>query len=181
MTSGTHIPFLGVSELHSFAQLPQLFRFAAPAMEAICMGCKDSSCSFEPLRLKRRELNDLDVLLDGKGHGPLEAHLGKSGNLGLSDHGQDPNTVLVGGDWSMAFMTFHILGFSSSQLTKSYFSKGLKPPEFCLRTGDGRSRKALGGATWILGSDRSMVNFTKWGKLGAPVGDVRGWGYEPPK
>ena len=84
MTSGTHIPFLGVSELHSFAQLPQLFRFAAPAMEAICMGCKDSSCSFEPLRLKRRELNDLDVLLDGKGHGPLEAHLGKSGNLGLS-------------------------------------------------------------------------------------------------
>ena len=78
-------------------------------------------------------------------------------------------------------MTFHILGMSSSQLTKSYFSKGLKPPEFCLRKGDGRSRKALGGATWSLGSDRSMVNFTKWGKLGAPVGDVRGWDYEPPK
>ena len=156
MTSGTHIPFLGVSELHSFAQLPQLFRFAAPAMEAICMGCKDSSCSFEPLRLKRRELNDLDVLLDGKGMEGAwptwSPRIGESGNLGLSDHGQDPNTVL-GGDWNMVFMTFHILGFSSSQLTKSYFSKGLKPPEFCLRTGDGRSRKALGRATWILGSD----------------------------
>ena len=25
-------------------------------------------------------------------------------------------------------MTFHILGMSSSQLTKSYFSEGLKPP-----------------------------------------------------
>ena len=44
------------------------------AMETICMGCKDSSCSFEPLRLKRRELNDLDVLLVGWGpqiHGNL--------------------------------------------------------------------------------------------------------------
>lgn len=30
------------------------------------MGCKDSSCSFEPLRLKRRELNDLDVLIEMK-------------------------------------------------------------------------------------------------------------------
>ena len=95
--------------------------------------------------------------------------IGESGNLGLSDHGQDPNTVL-GGDWNMVFMTFHILGFSSSQLTKSYFSKGLKPPEFCLRTGDGRSRKALGRATWILGSDRSMVNFTKWGSWGPQLG-----------
>ena len=31
---------------------------------------------------------------------------------------------LVGGDWNMTFMTFHILGISSSQLTKSYFSEG---------------------------------------------------------
>jgi len=30
--------------------------------------------------------------------------------------------------WNMAFMTFHILGMSSSQPTKSYFSEGLKPP-----------------------------------------------------
>ena len=30
--------------------------------------------------------------------------------------------------WNMAFMTFHILGMSSSQLTNSYFSEGLKPP-----------------------------------------------------
>ena len=28
----------------------------------------------------------------------------------------------------MTFMTFHILGMSSSQLTNSYFSEGLKPP-----------------------------------------------------
>ena len=26
--------------------------------------------------------------------------------------------------WSMAFMTFHILGMSSSQMTYSYFSEG---------------------------------------------------------
>ena len=26
--------------------------------------------------------------------------------------------------WNMAFMTFHILGISSSQLTNSYFSEG---------------------------------------------------------
>ena len=32
--------------------------------------------------------------------------------------------LLVGGDWNMAFVTFHILGMSSSQLTKSYFSEG---------------------------------------------------------
>ena len=32
--------------------------------------------------------------------------------------------ALVGGDWT-CFMTFHILGISSSQLTKSYFSEGL--------------------------------------------------------
>ena len=30
--------------------------------------------------------------------------------------------------WNMAFITFHILGISSSQLTNSYFSEGLKPP-----------------------------------------------------
>ena len=30
--------------------------------------------------------------------------------------------------WNMAFLTFHILGMSSSQLTNSYFSEGLKPP-----------------------------------------------------
>ena len=30
--------------------------------------------------------------------------------------------------WNMAFMTFHILGMSSSQLTNSYFSEGVKPP-----------------------------------------------------
>jgi len=30
--------------------------------------------------------------------------------------------------WNMAFMTFHILGMSSSQLTNSYFSEGLRPP-----------------------------------------------------
>ena len=30
--------------------------------------------------------------------------------------------------WNMNFMTFHILGISSSQLTNSYFSEGLKPP-----------------------------------------------------
>ena len=30
--------------------------------------------------------------------------------------------------WNMAVMTFHILGISSSQLTSSYFSEGLKPP-----------------------------------------------------
>ena len=37
---------------------------------------------------------------------------------------------LVGGDWNMAFMTFHILGMSSSQLTNSgIFQRGwLKPP-----------------------------------------------------
>ena len=27
------------------------------------------------------------------------------------------NEILVGGDWNMNFMTFHILGMSSSQLT----------------------------------------------------------------
>ena len=37
-------------------------------------------------------------------------------------------TYLVGGDWNVNFMTFHILGFSSSQLTNSYFSEVLKPP-----------------------------------------------------
>ena len=30
--------------------------------------------------------------------------------------------------WNMNFMTFHMLGMSSSQLTNSYFSEGLKPP-----------------------------------------------------
>ena len=30
--------------------------------------------------------------------------------------------------WTMNFMTFHILGMSSSQLTNSYFSRWLKPP-----------------------------------------------------
>ena len=30
--------------------------------------------------------------------------------------------------WNMAFMTFHTLGSSSSQLTNSYFAEGLKPP-----------------------------------------------------
>ena len=34
---------------------------------------------------------------------------------------------LVGGDWNMKFMTFHILGMSSSQLT-IFVSEGLKPP-----------------------------------------------------
>ena len=29
--------------------------------------------------------------------------------------------------WNMAFMIFHMLGISSSQLTNSYFSEGLKP------------------------------------------------------
>jgi len=33
------------------------------------------------------------------------------------------------GTWLLyAFMTFHILGMSSSQLTNSYFSEGLKAP-----------------------------------------------------
>ncbi|CAK9105948.1 Probable cinnamyl alcohol dehydrogenase 2 (CAD 2) [Durusdinium trenchii] len=36
------------------------------AMETICMGCQDASCSFEPVRLKRRQLNDLDVLIEMK-------------------------------------------------------------------------------------------------------------------
>ena len=37
----------------------------------------------------------------------------------------DPNMLVV---WNMTgFMTFHILGMSSSQLTNSYFSEGLKP------------------------------------------------------
>ena len=30
--------------------------------------------------------------------------------------------------WSMIFIFFHLLGISSSQLTNSYFSEGLKPP-----------------------------------------------------
>ena len=34
--------------------------------------------------------------------------------------------------WNMNFMTFHILGMSSSQLTHSYFSEGLKPPSLVL-------------------------------------------------
>ena len=35
--------------------------------------------------------------------------------------------------WNMTFMTFHILGMSSSQLTNSYFSEGLfyHQPEIC--------------------------------------------------
>jgi hypothetical protein len=32
--------------------------------------------------------------------------------------------LLLGGDWNMAFMTSHILGMSSSQLTNSYCSEG---------------------------------------------------------
>ena len=36
--------------------------------------------------------------------------------------------LLVGGDWNMAFMTFRILGMSSSQPANSYFLEGLKPP-----------------------------------------------------
>eukprot|EP00438_Fugacium_kawagutii_P016900 Skav205370 [mRNA] locus=scaffold2437:128425:136360:+ [translate_table: standard] len=35
-------------------------------METICMGCKDASCSFEAMKLKRRELNDFDVLIEMK-------------------------------------------------------------------------------------------------------------------
>ena len=34
---------------------------------------------------------------------------------------------LAGGLEPWSFMTFHILGISSSQLTNSYFSEGLKP------------------------------------------------------
>ena len=40
--------------------------------------------------------------------------------------------VVFHSDWLVVtgtcFMTFHILGMSSSQLTNSYFSEGLKPP-----------------------------------------------------
>jgi len=35
-------------------------------METICMGCKDETCSFEPMKLQRRELSDLDVLIEMK-------------------------------------------------------------------------------------------------------------------
>ena len=37
--------------------------------------------------------------------------------------------LYIAGWWfGTCFMTFHILGMSSSQLTNSYFSEGLKPP-----------------------------------------------------
>jgi hypothetical protein len=37
---------------------------------------------------------------------------------------EENGPCLIGGDWNMNFMTFHILGMSSSQLTNSYFSEG---------------------------------------------------------
>ena len=46
----------------------------------------------------------------------------------LGDGKHTTHKLLVGGDWNMAFMTFRILGMSSSQLTNSYFLEGLKPP-----------------------------------------------------
>jgi hypothetical protein len=43
----------------------------------------------------------------------------------MLDHNHVISWLVV---WNMNFMTFHILGMSSSQLTNSYFSEGLKPP-----------------------------------------------------
>ena len=47
------------------------------------------------------------------------------GKLHWSNPTTSNNWLVV---WNMNFMTFHILGMSSSQLTNSYFWEGLKPP-----------------------------------------------------
>ena len=40
----------------------------------------------------------------------------------------DDDAELVGGDWNMTFIIFHILRTKTSQVTKSYFSEGFTPP-----------------------------------------------------
>ena len=67
------------------------------------------------------------------------------------------------------FMTFHLLGMSSSQLTNSYFSEGLKPP-----TSDGGMTMPQPAVfwpwhVWLL----HIVLFFLWGL--SPSSAIKGW------
>ena len=50
---------------------------------------------------------------------------------------------LVGGDWNMNFMTFHILGISSYQLTNIFQRGRLKPPTRLLSVEHGHRNRGF--------------------------------------